>query len=93
MELSSQSEIQHLSSKLERAKDTICANELEIERLNIRVNDLMGTNMTILQEHRQKEEKLRESEKLLEVCVRVSWLGKCLHALELGPEGSASPLG
>ncbi|XP_034340073.1 centrosomal protein of 63 kDa isoform X12 [Arvicanthis niloticus] len=66
VELSSQSEIQHLSSKLERAKDTICANELEIERLNIRVNDLMGTNMTILQEHRQKEEKLRESEKLLE---------------------------
>ncbi|MEJ1285713.1 centrosomal protein 63 [Cricetulus griseus] len=66
VELTSQSEIQHLSSKLERAKDTICANELEIERLNIRVNDLMGTNMTILQEHRQKEEKLRESEKLLE---------------------------
>ncbi|XP_028612446.1 centrosomal protein of 63 kDa isoform X3 [Grammomys surdaster] len=66
VELSSQSEIQHLSSKLERAKDTICANELEIERLNIRVNDLMGTNMTILQEHRQKEERLRESEKLLE---------------------------
>ncbi|XP_011241188.1 centrosomal protein of 63 kDa isoform X11 [Mus musculus] len=66
VELSSQSEIQHLNSKLERAKDTICANELEIERLNIRVNDLMGTNMTILQDHRQKEEKLRESEKLLE---------------------------
>ncbi|KAM7337076.1 hypothetical protein ACRRTK_003195 [Alexandromys fortis] len=66
VELSSQSEIQHLNSKLERAKDTICANELEIERLNMRVNDLMGTNMTILQEQRQKEEKLRESEKLLE---------------------------
>ncbi|KAM6159961.1 centrosomal protein of 63 kDa isoform 1-T1 [Erethizon dorsatum] len=66
VELSSQSEIQHLSSKLERAKDTICANELEIERLNMRVNDLIGTNMSILQEQRQKEEKLRESEKLLE---------------------------
>ncbi|XP_021027689.1 centrosomal protein of 63 kDa isoform X7 [Mus caroli] len=66
VELSSQSEIQHLNSKLERAKDTICANELEIERLNIRVNDLMGTNMTILQDRRQKEEKLRESEKLLQ---------------------------
>ncbi|XP_060241402.1 centrosomal protein of 63 kDa isoform X1 [Meriones unguiculatus] len=66
VELSSQSEIQHLSSKLERAKDTICANELEIERLNMRVNDLVGTNMTILKEQRQKEEKLRESEKLLE---------------------------
>ncbi|XP_033615238.1 centrosomal protein of 63 kDa isoform X3 [Fukomys damarensis] len=66
VELSSQSEIQHLSSKLERAKDTICANELEIERLNMRVNDLIGTNRTILQDQRQKEEKLRESEKLLE---------------------------
>ncbi|XP_054984207.1 centrosomal protein of 63 kDa isoform X1 [Sorex araneus] len=67
MELSSQSEIQHLSSKLQRANDTICANELEIERLTLRVNDLLGTNVTIIQEQRQKEEKLRESEKLLEV--------------------------
>ncbi|XP_059519864.1 centrosomal protein of 63 kDa isoform X4 [Myotis daubentonii] len=67
VELSRQSEIQHLSSKLERANDTICANELEIERLTMRVNDLVGTNMTVIQEQRQKEEKLRESEKLLEV--------------------------
>ncbi|KAL0593117.1 Centrosomal protein of 63 kDa [Plecturocebus cupreus] len=66
VELSSQSEIQHLSSKLERANDTICVNELEIERLTMRVNDLVGTNMTVLQEQQQKEEKLRESEKLLE---------------------------
>ncbi|XP_069329320.1 centrosomal protein of 63 kDa isoform X2 [Eulemur rufifrons] len=66
VELSTQSEIQHLSSKLERANDTICANELEIERLTMRVNDLVGTNMTVLQEQRQKEEQLRESEKLLE---------------------------
>ncbi|KAL2804382.1 centrosomal protein of 63 kDa isoform a [Daubentonia madagascariensis] len=66
VELSTQSEIQHLSSKLERANDTICANELEIERLTMRVNDLVGTNMTVLQEQRQREEKLRESEKLLE---------------------------
>ncbi|XP_032189493.1 centrosomal protein of 63 kDa isoform X4 [Mustela erminea] len=67
VELSSQSEIQHLSSKLERANDTICANELEIERLTMRVNDLVGTNLTVMQEQRQKEEKLRESEKLLEI--------------------------
>ncbi|XP_069928893.1 centrosomal protein of 63 kDa isoform X6 [Oryctolagus cuniculus] len=66
VELSSQSEIQHLSSRLERANDTICANELEIERLTMRVNDLIGTNMNILQEQQQKEDKLRESEKLLE---------------------------
>ncbi|ELW64338.1 Centrosomal protein of 63 kDa, partial [Tupaia chinensis] len=66
VELSSQSEIQHLSSKLQRASDTICANELEIERLTMRVNDLVGANVAVLQEQRQKEEKLRESEKLLE---------------------------
>uniref|UniRef100_A0A9L0IAA2 Centrosomal protein of 63 kDa n=1 Tax=Equus asinus TaxID=9793 RepID=A0A9L0IAA2_EQUAS len=65
VELSSQSEIQHLSSKLERANDTICANELEIERLTMRINDLVGTNMTVMQQQQQKEEKLRESEKLL----------------------------
>lgn len=67
VELSSQSEIQHLSSKLERANDTICANELEIERLTMRVNDLVGASMTVMQEQQQKEEKLRESEKLLEI--------------------------
>uniref|UniRef100_A0A2K6M4I8 Centrosomal protein of 63 kDa n=1 Tax=Rhinopithecus bieti TaxID=61621 RepID=A0A2K6M4I8_RHIBE len=58
VELSSQSEIQHLSSKLERANDTICANELEIERLTMRVNDLVGTSMTVLQEQ-QTEGKLQ----------------------------------
>ncbi|XP_035886570.1 centrosomal protein of 63 kDa isoform X3 [Phyllostomus discolor] len=67
VELSRQSEIQHLSSQLERANDTICANEMEIERLTMKVNDLVGTNVTVMQEQRQKEEKLRESEKLLEV--------------------------
>ncbi|KAM6222275.1 centrosomal protein of 63 kDa isoform 1-T1 [Rhynchocyon petersi] len=67
VEMSSQSEIQHLSSKLERANDTICANELEIERLTMRVNDLVGTNMTVLQEQQRKEEELKESEKLLEI--------------------------
>lgn len=47
----------------------------------MRVNDLMGTNMTILQDQRQKEEKLRESEKLLEVCVILSRLGNvCMRA-------------
>lgn len=80
MELSSQSEIQHLSSKLERANDTICANELEIERLTMRVNDLVGTSMTVMQEQQQKEEKLRESEKLLQVCFKVTIIGeKCIH--------------
>lgn len=86
MELSRQSEIQHLSSKLERANDTICANELEIERLTMKVNDLVGTNMTVMQEQRQKEEKLRESEKLLEVCFKITVIGEmwenvCMYVL------------
>lgn len=76
MELSSQSEIQHLSSKLERANDTICANELEIERLTMRINDLVGTNMTVMQQQQQKEEKLRESEKLLAVCFKITVIGE-----------------
>uniref|UniRef100_A0A7N4PKZ6 Centrosomal protein of 63 kDa n=1 Tax=Sarcophilus harrisii TaxID=9305 RepID=A0A7N4PKZ6_SARHA len=67
VEISSQSEIQHLTSKLERATDTICANELEIERLNMRVNDLVGTNMTLLKEQQRLEEELRHVEKLLKV--------------------------
>lgn len=75
MEISSQSEIQHLSSKLQRANDTICANELEIERLTIRINDLVGTNVNIVQEQRHKEEKLRESEKLLEVRSKITVMG------------------
>uniref|UniRef100_A0A8B9SGT5 Centrosomal protein 63 n=1 Tax=Anas platyrhynchos TaxID=8839 RepID=A0A8B9SGT5_ANAPL len=33
VELASRSEIQHLTSKLERANDAICANELEVERV------------------------------------------------------------
>ncbi|XP_072469703.1 centrosomal protein of 63 kDa isoform X3 [Notamacropus eugenii] len=67
VEISSQSEIQHLTSKLERANDTICANELEIERLNMRVNDLVGTNMVLLKEQQRLEEELRHTEKLLKV--------------------------
>ncbi|XP_056649617.1 centrosomal protein of 63 kDa isoform X8 [Monodelphis domestica] len=67
VEISSQSEIQHLTSKLERANDTICANELEIERLNMRVNELVGTNMTILKEQQRLEEELRRSENRLQV--------------------------
>ncbi|XP_036917132.1 centrosomal protein of 63 kDa isoform X1 [Sturnira hondurensis] len=67
VELSRQSETQHLRSQLERANNTICANEMEIERLTMKVNDLVGTNVSVMQEQRQREEKLRESEKLLEV--------------------------
>lgn len=67
MELASQSEIQHLTSQLQRANGTICANELEVERLNMRVDDLTETNQKILEEEQRVKEELRRSKKMLEV--------------------------
>ncbi|XP_010714858.1 centrosomal protein of 63 kDa-like [Meleagris gallopavo] len=67
MELASRSEIQHLTSKLERANDAICANELEVERLNMRVDDLTENNRVILEDQQRVEEELRQSKKMLEV--------------------------
>ncbi|XP_031452422.1 centrosomal protein of 63 kDa isoform X2 [Phasianus colchicus] len=67
VELASRSEIQHLTSKLERANDAICANELEVERLNMRVDDLTENNRMILEDQQRVEEELRQSKKMLEV--------------------------
>ncbi|XP_034636717.1 centrosomal protein of 63 kDa isoform X3 [Trachemys scripta elegans] len=67
VQLASQSEIQHLTSKLERANDTICANELEVERLNMRVDDLTGASQKILEDHQRVQEELGHSKKMLEV--------------------------
>ncbi|NXJ67608.1 CEP63 protein, partial [Rostratula benghalensis] len=67
VELASRSEIQHLTNKLERAKDAICANELEVERLNMRVEDLTENNRTILEDQQRVQEELRQSKKMLEV--------------------------
>ncbi|XP_077205225.1 centrosomal protein of 63 kDa isoform X6 [Paroedura picta] len=67
VELASQSEIQHLMSKLERANDTICANELEIERLNMRVDDLNDVNRKILEEQQRLQDELKLSQNSLEV--------------------------
>ncbi|XP_010142501.1 PREDICTED: centrosomal protein of 63 kDa, partial [Buceros rhinoceros silvestris] len=66
-ELASQLEIQHLTSKLERATDAICANELEVERLNMRVDDLTKNNQMILEDRQRLQEELRQSKKMLEV--------------------------
>lgn len=70
VELASRSEIQHLTSKLERANDAICANELEVERLNMRVDDLTENNRMILEDQQRVQEELRQSKKMLEVCGR-----------------------
>ncbi|NXU90771.1 CEP63 protein, partial [Xiphorhynchus elegans] len=67
VELASQSEIQHLTSKLERANDTICANELEVNRLNTRVDDLSENNRLILEDQQRVQEELRQSKKMVEV--------------------------
>ncbi|XP_063162880.1 centrosomal protein of 63 kDa isoform X2 [Candoia aspera] len=67
VELASQSEIHHLASKLERANDTICANELELERLNIKVDDLTETNKKVLEEQQKLLHELKLSRNSLEV--------------------------
>ncbi|NXW59222.1 CEP63 protein, partial [Eurystomus gularis] len=67
VELASRSEIQHLTSKLERANDAICANELEMERLNMRVDDLTENNRIILEDQQRVQEELSQSKKMLEV--------------------------
>ncbi|XP_061492572.1 centrosomal protein of 63 kDa isoform X2 [Rhineura floridana] len=67
VELASHSEIHHLTSKLERANDTICANELEVERLNMRVDDLTDTNQKILEEQQRVLDELKVSRNSLEV--------------------------
>ncbi|XP_067394809.1 centrosomal protein of 63 kDa isoform X2 [Emydura macquarii macquarii] len=67
VQLASQSEIQHLTSKLERANDTICANELEVERLNMRVDDLTRANEKILEDQQRVQEELGHAKKMLEV--------------------------
>nr|XP_025037640.1 centrosomal protein of 63 kDa [Pelodiscus sinensis] len=72
MQLASQSEIQHLTSKLERANDTICASELEAERLNMRVDDLAGANRKILEDFQRVQEELGHCKKTLQVSDRPS---------------------
>ncbi|NWI61173.1 CEP63 protein, partial [Calyptomena viridis] len=67
VELASQSEIQHLTSKLEKANGTIGANELELERLNMRVDDLSENNRMILEDQQRVQEELRQSKKMVEV--------------------------
>ncbi|XP_065604272.1 centrosomal protein of 63 kDa isoform X2 [Cyrtonyx montezumae] len=66
-ELASQSEIQHLTSELQRANNTICAHKLEVERLNMRVDDLTENNQMILDDQLRLQEELRQSKKTLEV--------------------------
>ncbi|NXM74934.1 CEP63 protein, partial [Serilophus lunatus] len=67
MELASQSEFQHLTSRLEKASGTISANELELERLTMTVDDLSENNRMILEDQQRVQEELRQSKKMVEV--------------------------
>ncbi|XP_051874809.1 centrosomal protein of 63 kDa isoform X7 [Pristis pectinata] len=74
-ELISQSEMQHLRSQLERANDTICANDMSMERLNMTVDELKAANQRfkegqqLLQEdvqhwQQQLQKSMEENEEL-----------------------------
>ncbi|NXH17741.1 CEP63 protein, partial [Bucco capensis] len=67
VELASKSEIQLLTSSLERAKDSACARKLEVERLSGKVDDLTEKNQMILEDQRRLQEQLKQSKTMLEV--------------------------
>ncbi|XP_043926558.1 centrosomal protein of 63 kDa isoform X2 [Protopterus annectens] len=66
-ELSSQREIHHLKGQLERAMDTVHANELAMERINMTVDDLSATNQRLLQEKQRLDEDLKHCQKQVQV--------------------------
>ncbi|XP_078066261.1 centrosomal protein of 63 kDa [Mustelus asterias] len=59
-ELINQSEIQHLRSQLEKANDTICANDMTMERLNMTVDELKGANQQFKEGQRFLQEELQQ---------------------------------
>ncbi|KFU86520.1 Centrosomal protein of 63 kDa [Chaetura pelagica] len=67
VELGSQLEMQHLTSKLEGASDALYASKLEVERLNMRVDSLTESSQMILEDQQRVQEELRQSKKMLEV--------------------------
>ncbi|XP_078419665.1 centrosomal protein of 63 kDa isoform X8 [Cetorhinus maximus] len=65
-ELISQSEMQHLRSQLERANDTICANDMTMERLNMTVDELKGANQQFQEGRRLLQEELQQLQQLIQ---------------------------
>ncbi|NXQ29547.1 CEP63 protein, partial [Alaudala cheleensis] len=65
VELASRSEMQPLTCRLERNRDTLCANDRE--RLSSRVHDLSEDNHMGLEDQQRVQEELRQSKKMLEV--------------------------
>ncbi|XP_072331064.1 centrosomal protein of 63 kDa-like isoform X1 [Scyliorhinus torazame] len=68
-ELMSQSEMQHLRSQLERANDTICANDMTMERLNMTVDELKGANQHFKEGQRLLQEELQQLQQLIQKSV------------------------
>ncbi|XP_041038879.1 centrosomal protein of 63 kDa isoform X3 [Carcharodon carcharias] len=68
-ELISQSEMQHLRSQLERANDTICANDMTMERLNMTVDELKGANQQFQEGQRLLQEELQQLQQLIQKSV------------------------
>ncbi|XP_030073005.1 centrosomal protein of 63 kDa isoform X2 [Microcaecilia unicolor] len=66
-ELLHQSEIQHLTSQLERAEETIRVKELESERLSLRLEDSFATKQKLVEEQLRAQEELTHARTLLEV--------------------------
>ncbi|XP_043557613.1 centrosomal protein of 63 kDa isoform X4 [Chiloscyllium plagiosum] len=68
-ELTNQSEMQHLRSQLERANDTICVNDMTMERLNMTVDELKGANQQLKEGQRLLQEELQQLQQLIQKSV------------------------
>ncbi|XP_048460663.1 centrosomal protein of 63 kDa isoform X7 [Rhincodon typus] len=68
-ELTSQSEMQHLRSQLERANDTICANDMTMERLNMTVDELEAANQQFKSGQQLLQEELQHLQQLIQKSV------------------------
>ncbi|XP_072429322.1 centrosomal protein of 63 kDa isoform X2 [Chiloscyllium punctatum] len=68
-ELTNQSEMQHLRSQLERANDTICVNDMTMERLNMTVDELKGANQQLKEGRRLLQEELQQLQQLIQKSV------------------------
>ncbi|XP_048398713.2 centrosomal protein of 63 kDa isoform X2 [Stegostoma tigrinum] len=68
-ELTSQSEMQHLRSQLVRANDTICANDMMMERLNMTVDELKAANQQFKSGQQLLQEELQHLQQLIQKSV------------------------
>ncbi|XP_067897445.1 centrosomal protein of 63 kDa isoform X2 [Heterodontus francisci] len=68
-QLINQSEMRHLRSQLERANDTICANDMTMERLNLTVDELKGANQQFKEGQRLLQEELQRLQQLIQKSV------------------------